>query len=159
MISKECEISWIQIPVKTYENVKIWQHLTLFCEPLVVFLYFFLLSVLLSNKLLDNTEGGGQKWTVQRNWQHRVHKTKKNKTQTQHNMFELRFLVTSSVYFFFFRPLLYLQTFHIWKIKYCVIHNYAFIDMKEVITRSNPSSLSIMSSVCQHKLSSLQVLM
>ena len=24
--------------------------------------------------------------TIQRNWQHRVHKTKKNKTKTQHNM-------------------------------------------------------------------------
>ena len=24
--------------------------------------------------------------TTQRNWQHRVHKTKKNKTKTQHNM-------------------------------------------------------------------------
>jgi hypothetical protein len=23
--------------------------------------------------------------TIQRNWQHRVHKTKKNKTKTQHN--------------------------------------------------------------------------
>ena len=26
-----------------------------------------------------------QKWTIQRNWQHRVHKTKRNKTKTQHN--------------------------------------------------------------------------
>ena len=25
---------------------------------------------------------GNQKWTIQRNWQHRVHKTKKNKTKT-----------------------------------------------------------------------------
>jgi len=25
-------------------------------------------------------------WTIQRNWQHRVVKTKKNKTKTQHNM-------------------------------------------------------------------------
>ena len=30
---------------------------------------------------------GNQKWTIQRNWQHRVHKTKKNKTKMQHNMF------------------------------------------------------------------------
>ena len=29
---------------------------------------------------------GNQKWTIQRNWQHRVHHTKKNKTKTQHNM-------------------------------------------------------------------------
>ena len=29
---------------------------------------------------------GNQKWTIQRNWQHRVHKTKKNKAQTEHNM-------------------------------------------------------------------------
>ena len=27
-----------------------------------------------------------QKWTIQRNWQHRVHTTMKNKTKTQHNM-------------------------------------------------------------------------
>ena len=26
------------------------------------------------------------KWTIQRNWQHRVHKMKKNKAKTQHNM-------------------------------------------------------------------------
>jgi len=25
------------------------------------------------------------KMTIQRNWQHRAHKTKKNKTKTQHN--------------------------------------------------------------------------
>ena len=25
-----------------------------------------------------------QQWTIQRNWQHRVHKTKTNKTKTQH---------------------------------------------------------------------------
>jgi len=29
----------------------------------------------------DNLKG-----TIQRNWQHRVHKAKKNKTKTQHNM-------------------------------------------------------------------------
>jgi len=29
---------------------------------------------------------GNQKWTIQRNWKHGVHKTKKNKTKTQHNM-------------------------------------------------------------------------
>ena len=29
---------------------------------------------------------GNQKWTIQRNWQHRVHKTKTNKTKAQHNM-------------------------------------------------------------------------
>jgi hypothetical protein len=27
-----------------------------------------------------------QKWTIHRNWQHRVHKMKKNKNKTQHNM-------------------------------------------------------------------------
>jgi len=27
-----------------------------------------------------------KKWTIQRNWQHRAQKTKKNKTKTQHNM-------------------------------------------------------------------------
>ena len=30
---------------------------------------------------------GNQKWTIKRNWQHWVHKTKKNKTNTQHKMF------------------------------------------------------------------------
>ena len=29
---------------------------------------------------------GNQKLTIQRNWQHGVHKTKKNKIKTQHNM-------------------------------------------------------------------------
>ena len=29
---------------------------------------------------------GNQKRIIQRNWQHRIHKTKKNKTKTQHNI-------------------------------------------------------------------------
>ena len=29
---------------------------------------------------------GNQKGTIQRNWQHSIHKTKTNKTKTQHNM-------------------------------------------------------------------------
>ena len=29
---------------------------------------------------------GNNKWTIQRNWQHWAHKTKKNKTKTQHKM-------------------------------------------------------------------------
>ena len=29
---------------------------------------------------------GNQKKEIQRNWQHRLHKTKKNKAKTQHNM-------------------------------------------------------------------------
>jgi len=29
---------------------------------------------------------GNQKWIIQRNLQHRVHKTKTNTTKTQHNM-------------------------------------------------------------------------
>jgi hypothetical protein len=32
--------------------------------------------------MLEITEGNNQKWTIQRNWQHRVHTTKKNKTKT-----------------------------------------------------------------------------
>ena len=28
---------------------------------------------------------GNHKWIIQRNWQHSVHKTKKNKTKSQHN--------------------------------------------------------------------------
>jgi len=30
---------------------------------------------------------GNQERTIQRNWQHRVHKTKKNKAKPQHNMY------------------------------------------------------------------------
>ena len=30
---------------------------------------------------------GNQNETIQRSWQHRAHKTKKNKPKTQHNMF------------------------------------------------------------------------
>jgi len=30
-----------------------------------------------------NTEETTKKWTIQRNWQHRVHKTKTNKTKTK----------------------------------------------------------------------------
>jgi len=36
--------------------------------------------------MLENTEGAINKRTIQRNWQHRVHSTMKNKTKTQHNM-------------------------------------------------------------------------
>jgi hypothetical protein len=36
--------------------------------------------------MLGNTEGAIQKWTIQRYWQNKVHKTKKNKTKTLHNM-------------------------------------------------------------------------
>ena len=39
-----------------------------------------------SQSTVENTDGAIKKWTVQRNWQHRVHKTKKNKTKAQHNM-------------------------------------------------------------------------
>ena len=37
-----------------------------------------------ANKILENFEGGNQKWPIPRNWQQRVHRTKKNKTKTQH---------------------------------------------------------------------------
>ena len=30
---------------------------------------------------------GNQKWTIKRQWKYRVHKTKTNKTKTQHNMY------------------------------------------------------------------------
>ena len=29
---------------------------------------------------------GNQKWAIQRNWQHRIHKTKTNKTKTQYTI-------------------------------------------------------------------------
>ena len=32
-------------------------------------------------KTLQKTEGGIQEWTIQRNWQHWLHKTKTQKTQ------------------------------------------------------------------------------
>ena len=37
-------------------------------------------------KTLEKTEEAIIKWTIQRNRQHRAHKTKKDKTKTQHNM-------------------------------------------------------------------------
>jgi hypothetical protein len=37
-------------------------------------------------RTLENTEGKSKK-AIQRKWQHRVQKTKKNKTKTQHNMY------------------------------------------------------------------------
>jgi hypothetical protein len=40
----------------------------------------------LLNNLLRELRRGNTKWTIQRNWQHRDHKTKTNKTKTQHNM-------------------------------------------------------------------------
>ena len=34
----------------------------------------------------QRTPKNNQKWTIERNWQHSVHKMKKNITKTQHNM-------------------------------------------------------------------------
>jgi hypothetical protein len=42
-------------------------------------------DLLLGNKVREYL-WGNEKWRIQRNWQHRVHKAKKNKTKTQHNM-------------------------------------------------------------------------
>jgi hypothetical protein len=36
--------------------------------------------------ILENTEGTNKNGQIQRNWQHRVHKKKKYKAKTQHNM-------------------------------------------------------------------------
>jgi len=38
------------------------------------------------NKYVREYGRGNQKRTTQRNWQHMVHKTKKTKTKTQHNI-------------------------------------------------------------------------
>jgi hypothetical protein len=46
-------------------------------------------DLLLGNKVREYL-WGNEKWRIQRNWQHRVHKAKKNKTKTQHNMAMLR---------------------------------------------------------------------
>jgi hypothetical protein len=47
----------------------------------------FLLLVIYAYKVTNREyRRGNQKLTIQRNWQHRVHKTKTNKTKTQHNM-------------------------------------------------------------------------
>ena len=35
----------------------------------------------------ENSQVGNQQWTIQKIWQHRVHKTMTNKTKTQHNMY------------------------------------------------------------------------
>ena len=43
--------------------------------------------ILIWNKLKINAreyQRGNKKWTIQRNWQHRVHMKKKNKTKTQY---------------------------------------------------------------------------
>ena len=36
--------------------------------------------------MLENTEGATKKWTIQRNWQHSVHITRKNNAKAQHIM-------------------------------------------------------------------------
>jgi hypothetical protein len=47
----------------------------------------FLLLVIYAYKVTNREyRRGNQKLTIQRNWQHRVHKTKTNKTKSQHNM-------------------------------------------------------------------------
>jgi len=51
---------------------------------------FFLSScMVLEQKILQinirEYRRGNKKWTIHRNWKHRVHKTKKNKTKTSHN--------------------------------------------------------------------------
>jgi hypothetical protein len=38
------------------------------------------------NTVVSKTRKGIQKWTMQRNWQHIVYKTKKKQKKTQHNM-------------------------------------------------------------------------
>ena len=40
----------------------------------------------LDKKNIREYPRGNQKWAIQRNWQYRVHKTKKNKTKTQRNI-------------------------------------------------------------------------
>jgi len=53
--------------------------------PIVIF-GFQILFCNSYKQTLENTEGANQQWTFQRNWQHWVHKTKTNKTKTQHNI-------------------------------------------------------------------------
>ena len=49
-----------------------------------------------SQNLNKRYQRGNQKRTIQRNWQHRVHMTKKNKTKTQHNMCWIRYHYTKT---------------------------------------------------------------
>ena len=41
---------------------------------------------IVKSKNVRKYQRGNQKWTIQINWQHRVHETKTNKIKIQHNM-------------------------------------------------------------------------
>jgi hypothetical protein len=43
---------------------------------------------------------GNKKRTIQRNWLHRVEKTKNNKTKTQYNMCRWKIIETGKIYIF-----------------------------------------------------------
>ena len=51
-------------------------------------MFLFLLACARNINVRENRRGN-QEWTIQRNWKHRVHKTKTktNKIKTQHNMY------------------------------------------------------------------------
>jgi len=50
-------------------------------------IFFIKAGMILANKIkVREYQRRNQKWTIQRNWKHRAHKTMKNKTNTQYNM-------------------------------------------------------------------------
>jgi len=51
------------------------------------FIYYQNIIRLSSSISVREYRRGNKKWTIQRNWQHSVLNTKKNKTKTQHNMY------------------------------------------------------------------------
>jgi hypothetical protein len=40
--------------------------------------------------MLENTEGAIKKWTIQRNWQHRIYKTKQKHSTTMHKQTQIK---------------------------------------------------------------------
>jgi hypothetical protein len=69
----------LSIVVAMDEFVK-WNSLSNYCV-------FYVWNILLKANKFREYRRGNQKWTIQRNWQHRVHKTKKNKANIQHNQY------------------------------------------------------------------------
>jgi hypothetical protein len=67
------------------------------------FLFFFIFFFYIKGGQKINVREyrrSNQKWTIQRNWQHRVHKTKRNNSKTQHKIIFLN-LHFSKIYFWY----------------------------------------------------------
>jgi hypothetical protein len=63
--------------IHCYKRQTIWFH--------CVNVYSLSMSISDVDFLHLSYQRGNQKWAIQRNWQHRVHKTKTNTTKIQHN--------------------------------------------------------------------------